>query len=163
MMTFRTLSPTLDRVFALNRELDRVLGGAAGNAGATGTAGNGGSTQSWTLPLDVLERADDYVVVADLPGVSPEQVEISFEHNTLTVRGARPWPFNIDGGELRVYSAERWTGAFERSVRLPEYVEGDRIEATFANGVLTVTVPKAAAAKPRKIAIQNGADSKESR
>ena len=149
MLTFRAPFPTLDRVYALNRELDRVLAGDNGAAS--------GSTQSWTLPLDVLERADDYLVVADLPGVSPEQVDISFEHNTLTVRGTRPWAFNTnEGGELRVYSAERWTGSFERSVRLPEYVEGDRIEASFANGVLTITVPKAAAAKPRKIQIQNG-------
>ena len=152
MMTFRTLSPTLDRVFALNRELDRVMGAAAGN--------RGGSTQSWTLPLDVVERADDYVVSADLPGVSPEQVDISFEHNTLSVRGTRPWAFTANDGELRVYSAERWSGSFERSVRLPEYVEGDRIEASFANGVLTITVPKAAAAKPRKITVQPNADAK---
>ena len=149
MMTFRTLSPTLDRVFALNRELDRVFNGSSA------------STQSWTLPLDVIERADDYLVVADLPGVTPEQVDISFEHNTLTVRGTRQWPFAGSDGELRVYSAERWAGSFERSVRLPEYVEGDRIEASFANGVLTITVPKAAAAKPRKITVQSGTDSKQ--
>ena len=161
MLTFRTPFPTLDRVYAVNRELDRVLNGATGATGATGGGAASGSTQSWTLPLDVVERADDYLVVADLPGVSPDQVDISFERNTLTVRGMRPWGFNTDQGELRVYSAERWTGSFERSVRLPEYVEGDRIDASFANGVLTITVPKAAAAKPRKITIQNGGESKQ--
>jgi HSP20 family protein len=162
MLTFRTPFPTLDRVYAVNRELDRVLNGAnSANGAAGGAAAASGSTQSWTLPLDVVERADDYLVVADLPGVSPDQVDISFERNTLTVRGTRPWGFTTDQGELRVYSAERWTGSFERSVRLPEYVEGDRIEASFANGVLTITVPKAAAAKPRKITIQNGGESKQ--
>jgi len=92
-----------------------------------------------------------------LPGVSPSSVEISFENNTLTLRGAKePSLKPQENEELRVYTAERVSGTFERAVRLPEYVEGDRIEATYEHGVLTITVPKAAAARARKIEVKAG-------
>jgi len=72
----------------------------------------------------------------------------------LTVRGTKRSPIDPSSqGELRVYAAERATGGFERALRLPEFVDGDHISADFANGVLTVTVPKAQAAQPRRIAI----------
>ena len=105
--------------------------------------------------LDVVERADAYLISAELPGVDPAAVEISFENNTLTLRGTKqPSVKRAENEELRVYTAERLSGEFERAVRLPEYVEGDKIEATYAHGVLTITVPKAAAARPRRIEIK---------
>jgi HSP20 family protein len=86
--------------------------------------------------------------------VSPDQVDVSFEQNVLTVRGTKAGSFDVNAeGELRVFAAERVHGSFERSVRLPEFVDADRIEAKFAHGLLTITVPKAEAAKPRKIAV----------
>ena len=89
--------------------------------------------------------------------MSPSSVEISFENNTLTLRGAKePSLKPQENEELRVYTAERVSGTFERAVRLPEYVEGDRIEATYEHGVLTITVPKAAAARARKIEVKVG-------
>jgi len=69
--------------------------------------------------------------------------EIEFEYTLV-----------VENEELRVYSAERLSGTFERSVRLPEYVEGDKIEATYQHGVLTISVPKAVAARPRKIDVK---------
>jgi len=86
--------------------------------------------------------------------VSPDQVDVSFEQNVLTIRGTKPASFDVaNDGELRVFAAERVNGTFERAVRLPEFVNADKISASFTNGLLTITVPKAEAAQPRKIAI----------
>ena len=140
MMTSQ-LMPTFNRVLAFDRELDRLV--------------NWNGQRSFVPSLDVVERADAYLISAELPGVDSSAVEISFENNTLTLRGTKqPWLVPQQNEEYRVYTAERLSGAFERAVRLPEYVEGDKIEAAYANGVLTITVPKAAAARPRKIDIK---------
>jgi len=137
------LIPTFNRVLAFDRELDRLM--------------NLNGTKFFVPSLDVVERADAYMVSAELPGVDPEAVEISFENNTLTLRGTKqPSLKPQENEELRVYTAERLSGEFERAVRLPEYVEGDKIEASYTHGVLTITVPKAEAARARKISIKNG-------
>jgi HSP20 family protein len=140
-MMNNSLLPTFNRVLAFDRELDRMVSRTA---------------KPFFVPsVDVVERADAYMITAELPGVDPAAVEISFENNTLTLRGTKtPWLVPQENEELRVYSAERLSGTFERSVRLPEYVEGDKIEATYQHGVLTISVPKAVAARPRKIEIK---------
>lgn len=135
------LMPTFNRVVAFDREIDRLL--------------NLNGKRFFVPTLDVVERADAYIVSAELPGVDPAGVEISFENNTLTLRGTKqPSLKPQENEELRVYTAERLSGDFERGVRLPEYVEGDKIEATYAQGVLTITVPKAVAARARRIEIK---------
>jgi HSP20 family protein len=142
MLTTRSLGSSLDRMLTLNRALDQAFSGVGGS-------------RVWVPALDVAERGDAYVIHAELPGVSPDQVDVSFEQNILTVRGTKPASFDVaTEGEVRVFAAERVHGSFERSVRLPEFVDADRIEANFTNGLLTVTVPKAQAAQPRKITIR---------
>jgi HSP20 family protein len=112
----------------------------------------------WFPALDVYETEQAYVVELDLPGVHPENVDLSFEQGTLTIRGTRgPTVKTPEKGELRVFSAERVSGSFVRSVRLPEYVDSEKIEATYDNGVLMVTIPKAAAARARRITIRGAA------
>jgi HSP20 family protein len=87
---------------------------------------------------------------------------LSFEQNVLTIRGEKHSPFDTSkDGELRVYAAERVTGTFERSIRLPEFVDSEKIGAELRDGVLTVTIPKATAAQPRKIEIKQGPHSPE--
>ena len=141
MITTSQLMPTFNRVVSFDRELDPLM--------------NLNGTRFFVPSLDVVERSDAYMISAELPGVDPAAVDISFENNTLTVRGTKqPSLKREENEELRVYTAERLSGEFERAVRLPEYVEGDKIEATYANGVLTITVPKAAAARPRRIEIK---------
>ena len=110
----------------------------------------------WVPALDVAERKDAYLITLDLPGVDPKSVDLSFEQNVLTIRGTKPSTLVAEGeeSELRVYAAERVSGSFERSVHLPEFVDGDKITAHAANGVLEITVPKAQAAQPRKIEIR---------
>ena len=133
----------MDRFNTLNRVLEQVLPEQLR-----------GAMPLWVPALEVAERNDAYLIAADLPGVSDDQVELSFENNVLTISGSRSTSFTPDKeGTLRVHLSERQTGTFERSVRLPEYVEGDRIEAQFENGVLHVTVPKSPAAQPRKIRV----------
>ena len=142
MMNTRSLGSSLDRMLTLNRALDQAFNGVAGS-------------RVWVPALDVAERGDAYVIHAELPGVSPDQVDVSFEQNVLTIRGTKPASFDVTAdGELRMFAAERVHGSFERSVRLPEFVDADKIDANFTNGLLTVTVPKAQAAQPRKIEIR---------
>jgi HSP20 family protein len=157
MMTTNTFNNVLDRMLTLSRAFDQTFG-ADWSPTWTGTRHG----QLWLPPVDCYETQDAFVVEADLPGVHPENVEISFEQNTLTIKGTRaPTLQAPEKGELRVYTAERLSGDFARSVRLPEYVEGDRIEANYSNGVLTITVPKAQSALPRKIAIRSTGESKQ--
>jgi HSP20 family protein len=142
MINTRSLGSSLDRMLTLNRALDQAFSGVAGS-------------RVWVPALDVAERGDAYVIHAELPGVSPDQVDVSFEQNVLTIRGTKPASFDVAAeGELRMFAAERVHGSFERSVRLPEFVDAESIEANFTNGLLTVTVPKAQAAQPRKITIR---------
>ncbi len=141
MITTGQLMPTLNRVLSFDREIDRFM--------------NLNGQRFFVPSLDVVERPDAYLISAELPGVDPSMVDISFENNTLTLRGTKqPSLRREENEELRVYTAERRSGEFERAVRLPEYVEGDKIEATYAHGVLTITVPKTAAARPRRIEIK---------
>jgi HSP20 family protein len=143
MIPTNSLMPTFNRVLAFDRELNRLI--------------NNGGQRSFVPSLDVVERADAYVISAELPGVDASAVDISFENNTLTLSGTKqPSVVAQEKDELRVYTAERLSGSFERAVRLPEYVEGDKIEASYTNGVLTITVPKAQAARARKIQINAG-------
>jgi HSP20 family protein len=141
MITTSQLMPTFNRVLAFDRELDRLV--------------NWNGQRSFVPSLDVVERADAYLISAELPGVDASAVEISFENNTLTIRGTKAPSLQAQQNEeVRVYTAERLSGTFERAVRLPEYVEGDKIEASYSQGVLTITVPKAQAARARKIEIK---------
>jgi HSP20 family protein len=139
MIANRSFGFTLDR---MNRVLDQALS-------------NDWTTQQlWVPAIDVVEKKDAYVLHVELPGVDSSQVDISFEKNVLTIRGTKTSTVDASKeGEMRIHAVERVHGAFERSVRLPQFVDGERISADFTNGLLTVTVPKAEAAQPRKITI----------
>ena len=142
MLTTRPFGTSLDRMMTLNRAFDQAFNGSL-------------NSRVWVPALDVAERRDAYVVHLEVPGVSPDQVDITFEQNVLTIRGTKPASFDTQAdGEYRVFAAERVSGNFERSVRLPEFVDAEQIEASYANGVLTVQVPKAQAAQARKITVK---------
>jgi len=114
--------------------------------------GRSASRNAWAPSLDVSENEDRFEVHVDLPGVNPEEVSVTYEKGTLTVSGRRDFS-SEDQGETW-HRIERGYGAFARSVRLPETAESEKIEATFDKGVLTVSVPKAEAAKPRSIEVK---------
>jgi HSP20 family protein len=145
MVNTRGLSTTLDRMLSLNRALDQAFAAPM----------NGNGSRLWVPPMDVAERTDAYLIHAELPGVQPDHVELSFEQNVLTIRGTKPTGLEASQqGELRVYSNERVSGSFERSLRFPDFVDADGIEAHFENGLLTIVIPKAQAAQPRRIQIR---------
>lgn len=145
MMTGRSLNSTLDRMLTLERVFDQALDGT------TRTSGRG---QRWVPAIDVVERRDAYLVVAEVPGAAREQISVQFEQNVLTISGTKPVaPAALEGEELRIFAAERVSGAFERTIRFPEFVDAERIDAKLEHGVLTIVIPKAVAAQPRSITI----------
>jgi HSP20 family protein len=120
-------------------EFDRITGDAF-------------SKNAWVPALDIAETDDRYEVTLDLPGLEPDQVEVTFEDGMLTVRGDREFA-RKDEQDDRYHRIERSYGSFARTVRLPRVADGERIEASFDRGVLTVSVPKRDEAKARTIEV----------
>jgi HSP20 family protein len=112
---------------------------------------SGALTAAWTPAVDVFEDKEAVKIVAELPGVKPEDVKISLENQTLSVRGEKRQV--AEESTERVHRYERSYGAFERTFALPGTVDADRISASFADGLLTVTLPKVERARPRQIEI----------
>lgn len=109
---------------------------------------------SITPPVDVEETAEGYVVRADLPGMTEKDVKVSLVGDTLTLRGERKRESETRSGH--VHRTERVFGAFERTFTLPVPVRGDRVKASYRNGVLEIQVPKAEEARVREIEVQVG-------
>jgi HSP20 family protein len=107
--------------------------------------------EGWFPAVDVYEDKDSLLVKAELPGLKKEDIEISLHDGSLTLSGERKQEEKHEGAE--VYRSERWVGRFHRSISLPCSVEADKIKATYNEGVLKVTLPKAEEAKPKQIAI----------
>ena len=107
---------------------------------------------SW-VAMDAYRQGDQVIVNLDLPGVDPSSVDVTVEKDTLTIKAERH--FGVAEGD-RVLVSERPQGTFTRRLLLGEALDGDRTEARFDNGVLTLTVPVADQAKPRKVEITTG-------
>jgi len=101
--------------------------------------------------LDVEESDDAFTLHVELPGVKPDEVDVSIEENVLTIAGQREFYGEKDAEGFR--RIERRFGRFHRAVRLPDRVDPDKVEAAYKDGLLTVTVPKAESAKPRRIQV----------
>jgi HSP20 family protein len=116
----------------------------------------------WTgpsaMPMDAYRSGDEFVVSFDLPGVSPEAIDVSVERNVLTVKAERPGLTVGDGDQVQI--SERPQGTFTRQVFLGDNLDADHIEAGYEAGVLRLRIPVAEQAKPRKIEI-SGVDRKE--
>ena len=108
-------------------------------------------TPRWSLALDVAESDDGYVVKASLPGIEPNDLEITFSENVLTIKGEVEEDEELE--EAQYHLRERRYGSFSRSIRLPSGIESEEIEASFIDGVLKLHLPKAEEVKPKKIAI----------
>ncbi len=109
------------------------------------------ATRTWTPPVDVRETPEAYVVTAELPGLARDDIQITLENNILRLTGERK--FERDEKQENYHRIERSYGAFTRSFALPSQVDAERVQANFKDGLLTVSVPKAEAARPRKIDI----------
>ena len=102
------------------------------------------------MPMDAYRRDEDLWVHIDLPGVTPDSVDINVERNVLTITAERNWPTQ---DEDRHYLAERPRGHFRRQVHLGDGLDGDAIEANLDDGVLTLRIPVAERAKPKKVTV----------
>jgi HSP20 family protein len=121
----------------------------------TPAAGEGEQRQRWWAPaLDIAEQKDAYLVQVELPGVKADDLDITLEDGLLTIQGERQ--FTQESSEQQFHRIERRYGMFRRSITLPTQVQADAIEASFEDGLLTVRVPKAEEARPRKINVQVG-------
>jgi HSP20 family protein len=105
------------------------------------------------MPLDAYRSGDEFVVQLDLPGVDPEQVELTVEKNVLTVHAARNRTVDDD---VELLAAERPHGAFSRQLFLGDSLDTDRIDASCIDGVLTLRIPIAEKAKPRRVEVHGG-------
>lgn len=111
----------------------------------------GEETRAWVPPVDIQETPDAYLFHAELPGMTKEDIHITLENNVLRVSGERK--FEKDVKKESFHRVERTYGTFSRTFSLPTQVEAEKVLAAFENGILTITVPKAEQAKPRRIAI----------
>ena len=128
------------------RELDRLTQQVFGNP----------TTGSWSrptaMPMDAYRAGDQFVVAFDLPGVDPEAIELDVERNVLTVKAERR-PAALDNDQVEMQVAERPLGVFSRQLFLGDTLDTQNIDASYEAGVLTLRIPIAERAKPRKISI----------
>jgi HSP20 family protein len=112
----------------------------------------GGEGRGWAPAVDMIDRKDEVVLRADLPGLEQKDIEVNVEEGVLTIRGERKGEQEVKEDDY--YCCERWAGAFSRSTALPPGVDAEKIRATFKNGVLEVHLPKSKEAKGKKIEVR---------
>jgi HSP20 family protein len=135
----------------IQNEMNRLFNTLFEAPGHAGNGGNAGALRRWIPAMDLVETDDDFVLRADLPGLSEDDVNIELEDNVLTISGERK--AEHEERKEGYYRVERASGSFTRSLTLPEGVDPDAVKASFDRGVLEVRVPKPEAKKPRKVAI----------
>ncbi len=109
----------------------------------------------WDLALDVAEKPDEFVVKASIPGLNPDDLEITYNNNILTIKGEVKGEKEEDDKNTRYHLQERWSGSFSRSISLPGGVKADDIQASYQAGILTLHLPKKEEVKPRRIAVKS--------
>jgi HSP20 family protein len=112
-----------------------------------------GATRNTAMPMDAYRGKDQFIVRFDLPGVNPASIDLTVEKNVLTVRAERSW--QPDEGQ-EVIVQERPQGIFSRQLFLGEALDAEHVEASYNDGVLTLTIPVAEQAKPRKVNVISG-------
>jgi HSP20 family protein len=139
--------PSLDRWANLRDEMNTLFElPFMGAAGRQSQLLNG-----WTPSLDVYQNSDDIVAIVELPGMNKEDIDISLHDGTLTISGERK-----ESSEQKAENAERterFVGKFRRSISLPTPIDAGKVTASYKDGILTVTMPKAEEAKPKKIEV----------
>jgi HSP20 family protein len=109
---------------------------------------------SWTPPIDVYETEDRYVIAAELPGLPREQIELALEDSRLTIRGERIDRTASSGDVIHFHQVERGHGGFARTFEFGSKIDIEAVSADLTNGVLTITLPKAAPPPARKIEVR---------
>lgn len=136
-------------------DLDRLMDSMLGNLRLTlRPEGQSALPQAFIPKVDITETDSTIEVAADLPGLERDDVILDITDNILTLQGEKKEETREESTNRTVYRMERISGSFLRRITLPAEVEADQAEATFRNGVLRVTLPKAASSKPRQITIK---------
>ena len=130
----RTMEDTINRLW-------RGYGGESANP----------TVEGWSVPLDVVREGDKIMVHASLPGVDPENIDVSVEDSVLTIKATTHADVEREEGEYLM--RERRTGSFHRALRLPDTVDTERIQPGYKNGVLTITIPKAESKKAKRLKV----------
>lgn len=138
MSTAWSAFPMFDRLF------DDVMNGVSG-----ATLGTATTRRTYSPAIDVRANADEISIHCDVPGLKHEDLDVSIEAGTLTIRGHRRY----EGSESDRVWLGRSYGAFSRSFTLPDHVDAEKMTAELADGVLTIRVPKLAQAKPRRVQV----------
>lgn len=133
------------------REMDRIVQQLSGAAGTW--------SKPSVMPMDAYRQGDVYVIAFDMPGVSTDAIDIDVERNMLTVKAERRPTEKSDSVQMEL--SERPLGVFSRQIVLADTLDTERIEAEYDAGVLTLRIPIAERAKPRKIAIGDASDRKQ--
>ncbi|MDZ7291794.1 MAG: Hsp20/alpha crystallin family protein [candidate division KSB1 bacterium] len=134
----------------MQEEMDRLFGRfMRGDALETSFARG-----DWEPAVDISETADNYIITAELPGLTKDDVRVSYEDGMLTIRGEKRQEKEEKGKNY--HRMERSYGSFERSFRLPSRIVVDKIGAKFSDGLLTLTLPKTEEARPKEIPIKIG-------
>lgn len=136
---------------SMRRAVDRLIENSVGNEEWNQVA-------EWNLALDVVEDEDAYTVKASIPGIKPDDVEITYNKGTLTIKGEVKDETETTKGEYHL--RERRFGVFSRSIMLPTTVKSDDIHASVENGVLSLRLPKMEEIKPKRIQINSGETTK---
>ncbi len=144
---WRKQSPNIwDELFNMQSNVDRALGRSETQGGA-----------GWCPVVDVQETKDEVLLQAELPGLTVDDVELSVENGVLTISGEKKQQVEEGKDGTEHHLVERRYGRFERRFSLPRSVDPSNVKADFANGMLNVTLPKAEAAKARRIEIKTSA------
>lgn len=130
----------------LQNEMNRMI------ESRRGTDTDAAATSDWVPPVDIVESTDRYVLLADVPGVDPNAIDVHMENGVLAIRGERKAQEPEGKGAYK--RVERARGSFYRRFTLPDTADADKVSATCRNGVLEVIIPKHAKVQPRKIAVE---------
>lgn len=118
-----------------------------------GETGGETSLAEWMPSVDVSEEDDNILVKADLPGLEAKDIDINVSGDQLTIKGEKKT--EEEKKEANYYSKERFFGTFHRAIRLPAEVDADKVDATFKNGVLDISLPKSDASKRKRIEVKS--------
>ena len=152
LVRFRPFSSAVDPFRDLSdiqSEMNRLFDGFFGRPSQVGQVG--GMERVWAPAVDMYETKDELVITAELPGLTEKDIHLSITGDMLTIRGERRWDQEVK--QENYYRGERWFGKFERALPLPIPVQAEKVKASYRDGVLTVTLPKAEEIKPKEIKI----------
>jgi HSP20 family protein len=116
--------------------------------------GEGQDVENWAIPLDVVQEGDNIVVKASVPGVNPEDIDVSIENDVLTIKGQTKEEREHQEGNYLM--RERRSGSFYRALRLPDTVDSDNAQPHYEHGVLSITFPKMESKRAKRLQISSG-------